>query len=103
MKIFVIKTLIIFISIFVLFKLTIGSLVNSLKKDLSDQLSREKIILVKDKIRDEMKNSLVSLLYFASLIPSLLVGERRKTFLFSKLPKISTSFGCALLGPITKI
>ena len=55
MKIFVIKTLIIFISIFVLFQLTIGSLVNSLKKDLSDQLSREKIILVKDKIRDEMK------------------------------------------------
>ena len=45
MKIFVIKTLIIFISIFVLFQLTIGSLVNSLKKDLSDQLSREKIIL----------------------------------------------------------
>ena len=58
MKIFVIKTLIIFISIFVLFQLTIGSLVNSLKKDFSDQLSREKIILVKDKIRDEMKKGL---------------------------------------------
>ena len=58
MKIFVIKTLIIFISIFVLFQLTIGSLVNSLKKDLSDQLSREKIIVVKDKIREEMKKGI---------------------------------------------
>ena len=58
MKIFVIKTLIILISIFVLFQLTIGSLVNSLKKDLSDQLSREKIILMKDKIREEMKEIL---------------------------------------------
>tara|TARA_B100000886_G_scaffold313499_1_gene250168 strand:+ start:205 stop:465 length:261 start_codon:yes stop_codon:yes gene_type:complete len=58
MKIFVIKTLIIFISIFVLFQLTIGSVVNSLKKDLSDQLSREKIILIKDKIRDEMKKGI---------------------------------------------
>ena len=58
MKIFVIKTLIIFISIFVLFQLTIGSLVNSLKEDLSDQLSRERIIHVKDKIRDEMKKGI---------------------------------------------
>ena len=58
MKIFVIKTLIIFISIFVLFQLTIGSVVNNLKKDLSDQLSREKIILVKDKIREEMKKGI---------------------------------------------
>ena len=58
MKIFVIKTLIIFISFFALFQLTIGSLVNSLKEDLSDQLSREKIILVKDKIRDEMKKGI---------------------------------------------
>ena len=58
MKIFVIKTLIIFISFFVLFQLTIGSLVNSLKEDLSDQLSRERIIHVKDKIRDEMKKGI---------------------------------------------
>tara|TARA_B100000683_G_scaffold216798_1_gene212558 strand:- start:181 stop:441 length:261 start_codon:yes stop_codon:yes gene_type:complete len=58
MKIFVIKTLIIFISFFALFQLTIGSLVNSLKEDLSDQLSREKIIHVKDKIRDEMKKGI---------------------------------------------
>ena len=58
MKIFVIKTLIIFISFFALFQLTIGSLVNSLKEDLSDQLSRERIIHVKDKIRDEMKKGI---------------------------------------------
>ena len=58
MKIFVIKTLIIFISIFVLFQLTIGSLVRGLKEDLSDQFSREKIILVKEKIREEMKKGI---------------------------------------------
>lgn len=58
MKIFVIKTLIVFISIFVLFQLTIGSLVNGLKEELSDQFSREKIILVKEKIREEMKKGI---------------------------------------------
>ena len=58
MKIFVIKTLIIFISIFVLFQLTIGSLVNGLKEELSDEFSREKIILVKEKIREEMKKGI---------------------------------------------
>ena len=58
MKIFVIKTLIVFISIFVLFQLTIGSFVNGLKEDLSDQFSREKIILVKEKIREEMKKGI---------------------------------------------
>jgi hypothetical protein len=58
MKIFVIKTLIIFISIFVLFQLTIGSLVNGLKEELSDQFSREKIILAKEKIREEMKKGI---------------------------------------------
>ena len=58
MKIFVIKTLIIFISIFVLFQLTIGSLVNGLKEELSDEFSREKIIIVKEKIREEMKKGI---------------------------------------------
>ena len=43
MKIFVIKTLIVFISIFMVFQLTIGSLVNGLKEELSDQFSREKL------------------------------------------------------------
>ena len=63
MKIFVIKTLIVFISIFVLFQLTIGSLVNGLKEELSDQFSREKIILVKEKIREEMKRGLKKIKY----------------------------------------
>ena len=54
-------------------------------------------------VMKDIKNSLTLSLNFASLIPSQFVGEIRQTFLFNKLPKISTRFGCALLGPIMKI
>tara|TARA_Y100001970_G_scaffold275333_1_gene376421 strand:- start:517 stop:777 length:261 start_codon:yes stop_codon:yes gene_type:complete len=58
MKIFVIKTLIIFIGIFILFQLTVGSMVNNLREEINNQLSEEKIILVKEKMREEMKKGI---------------------------------------------
>ena len=58
MKIFVIKTLIIFVGIFMLFQLTVGSMVNNLREELNNQFSKEKIILVKEKIREEMKKGI---------------------------------------------
>ena len=58
MKIFVIKTLIIFVGIFMLFQLTVGSMVNNFKEELNNQFSKEKIILVKEKIREEMKKGI---------------------------------------------
>ncbi len=58
MKLFLIKSIIIFFGLFVLFKITIGSAVNNLQKDVENQISNEKIILIKDKIRKEMKNGI---------------------------------------------
>ncbi len=44
--------------IFMLFQLTVGSMVNNLREELNNQFSKEKIILVKEKIREEMKKGI---------------------------------------------
>ena len=58
MKIFLIKSLIIFIGLFVLFQITIGSVINNFHKKIENQISEEKIILMKDKVREEMKKGI---------------------------------------------
>ena len=58
MKLFLIKSIIIFFGLFVLFKITIDSAINNLQKEVENQISNEKIILIKDKIRKEMKNGI---------------------------------------------
>ena len=58
MKIFLIKTAIIFFISLIFFKLTIGSLYNTAQKKLEETLSRDQILLIKDKVRDEMKKGL---------------------------------------------
>ncbi len=58
MKLFLIKSIIIFFGLFVLFKITIDSTINNLQKEVENQISNEKIILIKDKIRKEMKNGI---------------------------------------------
>ena len=58
MKLFLIKSIIIFFGLFVLFKITIDSTINNLQKEVENQISNEKIILTKDKIRKEMKNGI---------------------------------------------
>ena len=58
MKLFLIKSIIIFFGLFVLFKITIGSAINNLQKEVENQISNEKIILIKDKIRKEMKKGI---------------------------------------------
>ena len=58
MKIFVIKSLFIFICIFVLFKMTIGSVINKYEKKFDYYFSKEQSILIKDKIRKEMKSAI---------------------------------------------
>ena len=50
MKIFLIKTGVIFFAALILFKLTVGSLYNSLQKKFDQQFSKDQIILIKDKI-----------------------------------------------------
>ena len=46
MKIFLIKTGVIFFAVLVLFKLTVGSLYNSLQKKFDEQFSKEQIMLI---------------------------------------------------------
>ncbi len=58
MKIFLIKTGVIFFAALILFKLTVGSLYNSLQKKLDKQFSKDQIILIKDKIREEMRKGI---------------------------------------------
>ena len=58
MKIFLIKSIIIFLGLFVLFQITIGSVMNNFQKELENQISNEKIILMKDKVREEMKKGI---------------------------------------------
>ena len=58
MKIFLIKSLVIFFGIFILFQLTIGTVIKNFQKEIESQLSEEKIILMKDKAREEMKKGI---------------------------------------------
>tara|TARA_A100001011_G_C14069629_1_gene739692 strand:+ start:562 stop:822 length:261 start_codon:yes stop_codon:yes gene_type:complete len=58
MKIFLIKSIVIFFGIFILFQLTIGTVIKNFQKEVENQLSEEKIILMKDKAREEMKKGI---------------------------------------------
>tara|TARA_B100000941_G_scaffold277241_1_gene240573 strand:- start:462 stop:722 length:261 start_codon:yes stop_codon:yes gene_type:complete len=58
MKIFLIKSIVIFFGIFILFQLTIGTVIKNFQKEVENQFSEEKIILMKDKAREEMKKGI---------------------------------------------
>ena len=57
MKTFVYKTLFIFVCIFVLFHITVGAKLEQLNHELTKLKSRENIEIVKDKLRNELKNA----------------------------------------------
>ena len=58
MKIFVYKTLFIFVGIFILFQVTIGAKLKQLNKELSQIRSKENIVIIKNKLREELKNAI---------------------------------------------
>ena len=58
MKTFVYKTLFIFVCIFLLFQLTIGVKLKQLNNELTKFKSKKNIEIIKDKIRDELKNAI---------------------------------------------
>ena len=58
MRLFVYKTLFIFICILIVFKLTIGNLINTFENRIKDINSKENINIIKEKIRDELNDSL---------------------------------------------
>ena len=58
MRLFIYKTLFIFICIIITFKLTLGTLLDNMRDNIESIKSKENIILIQDKIRSEMKNSI---------------------------------------------
>ncbi len=58
MRLFVYKSLFIFFCILITFKLTIGSLLKDVETRISQIKSKENIVLIKDKIREEIRGSL---------------------------------------------
>jgi len=58
MRTFVYKTLFIFVGIFILFQVTIGAKLKQLNKELAELKSKENIEIIKDKLRDELKNAI---------------------------------------------
>jgi len=57
MKIFVYKSLFIFVGIFILFQLTIGYQIKSFEENLDNLTSKRNIELFKNKLRDEINNA----------------------------------------------
>ena len=58
MKIFVYKTLFIFVSIFIVFQLTIGLKIKQVENKIEKFKSKENIENVKNKIRKELRNGI---------------------------------------------
>ena len=57
MKIFIYKTLFAFVCFFLLFQLTIGLKIKQLNIELAKLKSKENIEVIKNKLRDELKNA----------------------------------------------
>ena len=58
MRIFVYKTLFIFVCLFLFFQFTIGAKIRQLNYELEKFKSKENIENIKNKVRDEMKNAI---------------------------------------------
>ena len=58
MRIFVYKTLFVFVCIFLLFQLTIGSKIREINSRLDKFKSKESVEIVKNKMRNEIKSAL---------------------------------------------
>ena len=57
MKIFVYKTLFVFVCIFILFQLTVGLKIKQLNNQLDQLKSQKNIYYLKNKLRNELKNA----------------------------------------------
>ena len=64
MRIFLVKTIIVFFATFLLFQVTIGSQFKSFRDSLNTFSSKEKRDVFKEKIKDEMKKGIEKENYF---------------------------------------
>jgi hypothetical protein len=58
MRIFIYKTLFIFLCILIVYKMTVGSLVSEFERKLDNISSKENILIIQEKIREEISNSI---------------------------------------------
>tara|TARA_B100000029_G_scaffold516124_1_gene627054 strand:+ start:209 stop:466 length:258 start_codon:yes stop_codon:yes gene_type:complete len=58
MKIFVYKTLFVFVCIFVVFQLTVGAKIREISYEIEKIRSKENIERIKNKLRDELRNAI---------------------------------------------
>ena len=58
MKLFIYKSLIIFLLVFLLFKLTFGSLIKNYEKKFDAYFSKGNVNQIKEKIKEEMQNAI---------------------------------------------
>ena len=58
MRIFIYKTLFIFLCILIVYKITIGNLVSEFEGKLDNLSSKENLLIIKEKIRGEISNSI---------------------------------------------
>ncbi len=58
MRLFVYKTLFIFVCVLILYKLTLGNLISNLEDKILNLSTKENAIAIKEKIRQEIKGSL---------------------------------------------
>ena len=66
MKIFIYKTLFIFVCVFVIFHLPFAAKINQLNNELEKFKSQESINVMKNKLRDELKNAVSKENYLSS-------------------------------------
>ena len=58
MRIFIYKTLFVFLCILIVYKMTVGSLVSEFERKLDNISSKENILIIQEKIREEISNSI---------------------------------------------
>ena len=58
MKIFVYKTLFVFLLIYLLLQFTIGAKIRQIQQEIDNFKSKENVEIIKDKIRDEIRNAI---------------------------------------------
>ena len=80
MKIFLVKSIIVFFGIFFLFQATIGSQFESFRNSLDIFSSKEKRDVLKEKIKDEMKKGIEKENYFKEDERALISRFLKKIF-----------------------
>ena len=65
MKVFLVKSIIVVVFVFILFQVTVGSQINKLKNSIAIMSNKEQREIYKDKIKDEMRKVIEKDNYFS--------------------------------------